>query len=172
MQEPANVTQTFSRERTPTVWRIIPTLEFLIKRWETMSTQPRYDEIKEALSDGVEGLKKWFHRAETSSDAYFICLGMDHVHHCTAASTHGNSVLDPNIKDVYFKSRWTDEQYKKGIKGLEKAVCSILSPPRPLNNLFTVRQISCGCRFRSVAGAPNCSHGGRNCATRSSPSLR
>ncbi|KAJ7193211.1 ribonuclease H-like domain-containing protein, partial [Mycena pura] len=103
LREPANVTQTFSRERTPTVWRIIPTLEFLIKRWETMSTQPRYDEIKEALSAGVESLKKWFHRAETSSDAYFICL-----------------VLDPNIKDVYFKSRWSKEQYKKGIKGLEK----------------------------------------------------
>lgn len=76
MQEPADVTQTFSSERTPTVWRIIPTLEYLIKRWDTMSKHPRYSEISLALIEGIESLRKWFHRADTTSNAYFICLGI------------------------------------------------------------------------------------------------
>ncbi|KAJ6592120.1 hypothetical protein DFH09DRAFT_1073190 [Mycena vulgaris] len=74
-EEPADVTQSFSSERTPTVWRIIPTLDFLIKRWETMSTHPKFAELKETLLEGVKSLRKWFHRADTTSSAYFICLG-------------------------------------------------------------------------------------------------
>ncbi|KAJ7467625.1 hypothetical protein FB451DRAFT_1177991 [Mycena latifolia] len=62
------------RERVPTVWRVIPTLEYLIKRWETMSEHPRYTEISSALTDGTNSLRKWFHRADTTSNAYFICL--------------------------------------------------------------------------------------------------
>jgi hypothetical protein len=27
------------------------------------------------LSEGVKSLKKWFHRADSTSTAYFICLG-------------------------------------------------------------------------------------------------
>ncbi|KAJ6608449.1 hypothetical protein B0H10DRAFT_1921095 [Mycena sp. CBHHK59/15] len=104
LREPADVTQTFSSERTPTVWRIIPTLEFLIKRWETMSTQPKFAEIEDALLEGVKSLKKWFHRAETTSGAYFICL-----------------VLNPGIKDVYFRAHWGDEEYKAGMEAFEEA---------------------------------------------------
>jgi hypothetical protein len=40
-----------------------------------MSTQPKFAEIKDALIEGVKSLKKWFHRADTTSSAYFICLG-------------------------------------------------------------------------------------------------
>ncbi|KAJ6595485.1 hypothetical protein B0H10DRAFT_2232796 [Mycena sp. CBHHK59/15] len=104
LREPADVTQTFSSERTPTVWRIIPTLEFLIKRWETMSTQPKFAEIEDTLLEGVKSLKKWFHRAETTSGAYFICL-----------------VLNPGIKDVYFHAHWGDEEYKAGMEAFEEA---------------------------------------------------
>ncbi|KAJ6537529.1 hypothetical protein DFH09DRAFT_1283526 [Mycena vulgaris] len=102
LREPADVTQSFSSERTLTVWRIIPTLEFLIKRWETMSTHPKFAEVKDALLEGVKSLRKWFHRADTTSSAYFICL-----------------VLNPTIKDVYFRTRWGDSEYKKGMKALE-----------------------------------------------------
>ena len=49
--EPADVQQTFSNERSPTIWRIIPSLEFLIKRWETMASQPRYRDVSEAITD-------------------------------------------------------------------------------------------------------------------------
>ncbi|KAJ7217984.1 hypothetical protein GGX14DRAFT_390693 [Mycena pura] len=61
--------------RTPTVYRVIPTLEFLIKRWETMAEQPRYSEISVALLDGVANLQKWHNQMETTSIAYFICMG-------------------------------------------------------------------------------------------------
>ncbi|KAJ6555453.1 hypothetical protein DFH09DRAFT_571091 [Mycena vulgaris] len=66
--------------------------EYLIKRWETMSTQPRYLEISSALDKGVKSLQKWSHRVDTTSNAYFICL-----------------VLEPNVKDRYFLARWEDE---------------------------------------------------------------
>ncbi|KAJ6454163.1 hypothetical protein C8R45DRAFT_1192136 [Mycena sanguinolenta] len=36
-------------------------------------------------------------------NAYFICL-----------------ILDPNVKDRYFRARWSDVQYQKGIKALEE----------------------------------------------------
>ena len=57
------------------MYRVIPTIEFLIKRWETMAEEPRYSEIKNALLDGVANLSKWHHRTETTSIAYFICMG-------------------------------------------------------------------------------------------------
>jgi hypothetical protein len=69
------VQQMFSSERTPTVWRIIPSLEFLIKRWESMIDQPRFRDVKEAIVDGVQNLKKWYHKVDQTSAAYFICLG-------------------------------------------------------------------------------------------------
>ncbi|KAJ7106433.1 hypothetical protein C8R43DRAFT_906248 [Mycena crocata] len=75
LREPADVTQTFSKERYPTVSIIIPTFEYLIIRWETMSMHPRYAEISDALKEGVKSFRKWYHRAETTSNAYFICLG-------------------------------------------------------------------------------------------------
>jgi hypothetical protein len=74
-QEPSNVQQTFSKERTPTVWRIIPALEFLIKRWESMVEQPRFRDVKDAITEGVLNLKKWYRKVDNTSSAYFICLG-------------------------------------------------------------------------------------------------
>ena len=66
LQEPSNVQQTFSSERTPTIWRIIPSLEFLIKRWESMAIQPRYCDVKTAIDEGIQSLKsgiaKWIIR--------------------------------------------------------------------------------------------------------------
>ncbi|KAJ7075640.1 hypothetical protein B0H15DRAFT_791554 [Mycena belliarum] len=125
LREPADVTQSFSSERTPTVWRIIPTLEFLIQRWETMAAHPNYVEIKAALLAGVQSLKKWFHRADTTSSAYFICLGTFRSF-SRRDYTESLPVLDPTIKDVYFRTRWGDEEYKKGMASLETVVsCSI-----------------------------------------------
>ena len=68
--------QTFSSERTPTVWQIIPSLEFLIKRWESMVGQPRYRDVKKAITEGIQSLTKWYRKVDNTSAAYFICLGM------------------------------------------------------------------------------------------------
>ena len=73
-QEPSNVQQTFSNEKTPTVWCIIPALEFLIKRWELMVEQPRFRDVKDAITHEVCNLKKWYQKVDNTSSAYFICL--------------------------------------------------------------------------------------------------
>lgn len=59
----------------PTVWRIIPSFEFLIKRWETMAGQQQYQGLRDALNDGVKNLRKWYGRVNSTSPGYFICLG-------------------------------------------------------------------------------------------------
>src|ERR1700760_5115069 len=125
MQELADVTQSFSSERTPTVWRIIPTLEFLIKRLQTMSTQPKFGEIKEALLEGVKSLRKWFHRTDSTSSAYFICLGQ-YYSTIFRHYTYSGAVLNPNIKDVYFRTQWAPTEYEKGMKALEETVRPLL----------------------------------------------
>jgi len=58
------------------VWRIIPSFEFLIKRWETMATRSQYQGLKEALDGGIKSLYKWYGRVDGTSSGYFICLGM------------------------------------------------------------------------------------------------
>ncbi|KAJ7922637.1 hypothetical protein B0H13DRAFT_2408842 [Mycena leptocephala] len=68
-----------------------------------MADQPRYTEIHDALLEGVRSLQKWFNRADTTSSAYFICM-----------------VLDPTIKDTYFKARWEPDHLAKGMKTLEE----------------------------------------------------
>lgn len=83
-QEPANTQQTFSSERMPTIWQIIPSLEFLIKRWETMAGQPRYRELREAIMEGIQNFKKWYRKVDETSDAYFICLGSLPLHSFTS----------------------------------------------------------------------------------------
>jgi hypothetical protein len=75
IQEPSHVQQTFSKERNPTVWRIIPSLEFLIKRWQTMAQNSRYQNVREAIASGVKSYEKWYRKVDGTSDAYFICLG-------------------------------------------------------------------------------------------------
>jgi len=103
LREPSNVQQTFSSERTPTVWRIIPSLEFLIKRWESMVGQPRYRDVKKAITEGIQSLTKWYRKVDNTSAAYFICL-----------------VLDPNVKDLYCRHQWDLEQYAAGMTRLEE----------------------------------------------------
>ena len=58
-----------------TVWHIIPSLEFLIKRWDTMATQPKYQNVGDAIKEGVQSFNKWYRKVDDTSDAYFICLG-------------------------------------------------------------------------------------------------
>jgi len=70
------VQQTFSNEQTPTVCRIIPSLEFLIKHWESMVEQPRFCNVKDAITQGTQNLKKWYCKVDNTLAAYFICLGV------------------------------------------------------------------------------------------------
>jgi hypothetical protein len=106
------------------VWRIIPSLEFLIQRWETMSTQPKYRNVQAAITEGVQSLKKWYQKVDDTSCAYFICLGA-RASHCYGSSLTSLPVLDPNVKDLYFRHRWDPDQYDTGMRWLEEVVRKI-----------------------------------------------
>ncbi|KAJ7166847.1 hypothetical protein C8R46DRAFT_1219232 [Mycena filopes] len=66
-----------------------------------MTPEVKFAEIKDALLEGVKSLKKWSHRVERTSSAYFIC-----------------PVLNPSIKDVYFRNCWEPEECGKEMKVL------------------------------------------------------
>ena len=75
LREPYNTQQTFLSKHAPTVWHIIPSFEFLIKRWETLAKKLEYHSLKGALEEGTKSLRKWYGWVENTSPAYFICLG-------------------------------------------------------------------------------------------------
>ena len=40
-----------------------------------MVEQPQYRDVAAPLQEGIESLKKWYHRVDGTSSGYFICLG-------------------------------------------------------------------------------------------------
>jgi hypothetical protein len=70
-----------------------------------MATRAEYRGLKDALDEGVKSLRKWHGHADSTSPVYFICL-----------------VLDPNIKDLYFRGQWKKHRYDAGISRLEEVV--------------------------------------------------
>ena len=42
-----------------------------------MAVVPRYDKVRDALTEGLDNLTKWYKKTDDST-AYFICLGMIH----------------------------------------------------------------------------------------------
>jgi hypothetical protein len=88
-----------------------------------MATQPQHRGLKDALNEGIKSLRKWYGRVDSTSAAYFICLGMFLLPVILRLQTNFSIlVLDPNIKDMYFRSRWDSEQYDAGMKELEEVV--------------------------------------------------
>jgi len=91
-----------------------------------MIGQPRYREVKVALQEGIESLKKWYHRVDGTSSAYFICLGKSISNFQLVMlpwlilTIH--PVLDPNVKDLYCHHCWEQEQYDAGMRRLEAVV--------------------------------------------------
>ena len=54
--------QSFSSEHTPTIWRIIPSFDFLMACWETMAIQSAYCDLKDTLEEGTKSLCKWHYQ--------------------------------------------------------------------------------------------------------------
>ncbi|KAG2350552.1 hypothetical protein BDR05DRAFT_30021 [Suillus weaverae] len=60
LQEPTDVTQSFSSSKHPTVWRGIPVLEFLQQSWKIyMVANKKFLSISDALEAGLDKLDKW-----------------------------------------------------------------------------------------------------------------
>ncbi|KAG1811121.1 uncharacterized protein BJ212DRAFT_1278098, partial [Suillus subaureus] len=75
LQEPASATQTFSSSCNPSVWQMIPVLEFLQKSWENMAKLPQFSKVSDAIQKALENVVKWYHKTK-DTNIYFICLGM------------------------------------------------------------------------------------------------
>ncbi|KAH9007830.1 hypothetical protein EDB84DRAFT_1447292 [Lactarius hengduanensis] len=110
--EPREAQATFSSEKTPTVWRTIPTLECLQERWELMARNAKFARVKHAIEKGLAKVKKWY-GSISETDAYFVCLA-----------------LDPTIKLEYCKSNWDQERVTAGTEALERIFDSYYQPPQ------------------------------------------
>ena len=53
---------------------MIPVLEFLQQRWESIANTPTFYELTDAIHGGLENIRKWYHKID-DTNVYFICLG-------------------------------------------------------------------------------------------------
>lgn len=54
----------------PTLFNVIPTLEFLMTHWESMVREPKFEGLSANITSGLENLYKWYRQLDDSS-AYF-----------------------------------------------------------------------------------------------------
>ena len=74
-QHPAQAQQRFSSERTPTVSRVFPTIEFLLSSLEAAQKDTKFKSIKHAIAAGVSNLEKWYRKLD-ACNVYAVCNGM------------------------------------------------------------------------------------------------
>lgn len=106
MKDSNQIQQHFSSEKQPTLWRALPALEELQSTWEKKRDSPTFNLYKDALSDGLEKLKKYYFRLD-EKPSFVLALGkFQHIY-----STHFiiyllYSVLHPYYKLDYIKVSW------------------------------------------------------------------
>ena len=140
-QELSDAQQTFLKESAPTIWHIIPTFEFLLQCWETMAAHSQHRKLKSALNEGVKSLCKWHARVEGACGTYFICLGMflsSVISQFLLVANYSALVLDPNVKDLYFRARWDSVRYNAGMKELGEVVCQISDCSRMISDFCLI----------------------------------
>jgi hypothetical protein len=64
----------FSSEKHPTLWRAIPAIERLQSAWEAKRDSQRYELYSDALTDGLEKIRKYYLRFD-EKPAYILSLG-------------------------------------------------------------------------------------------------
>ena len=72
----------FSSETHPTLWRVLPAIERLQSAWEAKRDDPKYILYREALTDGLEKIKKYYLRFD-EKPVYILALGMSRRSTCT-----------------------------------------------------------------------------------------
>jgi hypothetical protein len=80
-QEPANIQQSFSSSKYPTVWRTLPLLEVLQRTWENMAATDKFADMRDSINAGLANIAKWYSKTE-ETDVYFICLGVFLLNPC------------------------------------------------------------------------------------------
>ncbi|KAF8200467.1 hypothetical protein K438DRAFT_1758694 [Mycena galopus ATCC 62051] len=111
LQEPANIQQSFSSAKSPTVWRTLPLLEALAETWRNMAATEKFEDMRDSIDSGLDNLEKWYGKTD-DTDVYFICLA-----------------LDPNIKTAYTEESWNPEAFQEGMSKLEAVFDNYYVPP-------------------------------------------
>jgi len=68
------IQQHFSSDKKPTLWRALPAIERLQTAWESKASDPKYNLYRDALSDGLKKLKKYY-TCFDEKPAYVLSLG-------------------------------------------------------------------------------------------------
>jgi hypothetical protein len=88
-----------------------------------MAGNPEYAPIEATIKKGLNNVKKYYQKAN-DSDVYFICLGKYYYLFLESMSNFA-TVLDPNYKLAYVKSRWTEAKVASGRARLQAVVSTI-----------------------------------------------
>ena len=80
----------FSSERHPTLWRAIPAIERLQSAWEAKRDHHRYELYSNALTDGLEKIRKYYLRFD-QKPAYIVSLGRSQRSISTPLTLHDSS---------------------------------------------------------------------------------
>jgi len=99
------IQQYFSADTHPTLWRVLPALEDLQTAWEKKRDAPKYSLYKDALTNGLGKLGKYYSRLD-EKPSFILALGK---YCCLTVYTYTNEtfvVLHPYYKLAYIKISW------------------------------------------------------------------
>ncbi|KIJ46242.1 hypothetical protein M422DRAFT_46259 [Sphaerobolus stellatus SS14] len=89
LAEPAATQASFPSETVPTIWKLLPTLEFMQTHLEDMQRDPEFASVKHSLENALKVLAKYYQKADAMS-TNIVTL-----------------VLNPGIKMEYIKANWS-----------------------------------------------------------------
>jgi len=72
-KEPAAAQATFLSEAFPTVWKLLPTLEFMQSHWEDFFADPHFKPVKDGIRKGLEKLQQYYKKADITL-VNVVCL--------------------------------------------------------------------------------------------------
>ena len=105
-QDAYDIYQVFSSGSCLTLWHALLVFEQLQSAWEAKQKSGRFILYYDALSDGLNKLKKYYSRFDYKP-VYVLALGNKSCHvHYHDILMRGTAVLHPYYKMVYIKKMW------------------------------------------------------------------
>lgn len=103
VQNSNQIQQYFSSEKEPTLWRALPALEELQTAWEKKRNSRQYALYKDALTGGLEKLRKYYSRLD-EKPSFVLSLGK--ILNLLTYNSNKIIVLHPYYKLTYIKLAW------------------------------------------------------------------
>jgi hypothetical protein len=74
IQDSNRIQQTFSAEKRPALWQVLPAIEEFQTAWEAKHNNPKYATYRTAINDGLAKLNKYYSRFD-EKPSYILALG-------------------------------------------------------------------------------------------------